>query len=398
MNTFPFRRPGPNASWLPLLAAGLLFPAAAPAQIVVSGNESKIDITSGGPKVVANAPPDTLSILDFSEFPPKVTTLADVPNSVVGPPSNIAISPDGKLALVANSLKLDPAAAAGWVPEAFVHVVELGPTPKLVGRAATGLQPSGLSFTPDGRFALVADRTAGTVTVLAVDGTKVTPAQTVKVCEPADSISDVAISPDGRLALASMQKGGYLAALSIDAAGKVAATGQKISVAGQPYRVVITPDGELALTAGAGTGNGVDADAMTVVDLKTSPRPKAIDYVPVGAVPESLDVSPDGRLAAVVVMDGSNLGPDNPLHADPAAVVLLERRGRTFARVQRVPVGRITEGVAFTGDGKYLVVQCHPDRNLWVLRVTADHRVEDTGQRVTVPGMPSSIRAAAARR
>lgn len=380
------------------MAAVLLLAPAAPGQVVLSGNENKIDLTSGGPKVVPNAKPDTLSILDFAKFPPTVTTLADVPNSVVGPPSNIAVSPDGRLALVANSLKVDASAPAGWVPESYVHVVELGPTPRVVGRAATGRQPSGLSFTPDGRHALVADRAAGTITVLAVDGMKVTPAQTLKVCEPADGVADVAVSPDGRTALASVQKGGHLAVLTIDGAGKVAATGQKISVAGQPYRVVVTPDGELAVTAGSGAGNGVDVDALTVIDLKTGPRPRAVDYVAVGAVPESLEVSPDGRLVAVVVMDGSNLAADHPLHADPAAVVILERRGRSFARVQRLPVGRIVEGVAFTGDGKHLLVQCHADRTIWVFRVTADGRAEDTGHRVTVPGMPSSMRAVPARR
>ena len=78
------------------------------AQLVISGNENKIDLTSGAPKVIAPGGPDSISILDFSKFPPVVEHLNDVANSVIGPPSNIALTPDRKLALIANSLRVDP--------------------------------------------------------------------------------------------------------------------------------------------------------------------------------------------------------------------------------------------------------------------------------------------------
>jgi DNA-binding beta-propeller fold protein YncE len=164
-----------------------------------------------------------------------------------------------------------------------------------------------------------------------------------------------------------------------------------VSVYGQPYRCVITPDGELALTAGQGFGNGLDRDALSVIDLRSDPI-RTIDYVAVGAVPESIEISPDGRWVAAVTMEGSNLAADDPLRGEQGAVVLLERRGRTFERVQELPVGRIPEGVAFTPDGKHLVVQCHPDRELWLFEMR-DGRLRDTGERIAVPGMPSSLRA-----
>ena len=200
----------------------------------------------------------------------------------------------------------------------------------------------------------------------------------------------MAISPDGRLALASAQKGGYLSVLKID--GDTAApTGQKLSAYGQPYRVVITPDGALALTAGQGYGNGIDRDAISVIDLTAKPM-RTLEYIPVGAVPESIEISPDGKLLAAVVMNGSNLGPSDPNRSTHGALVLLARRDKTFRVVEERPLGRIPEGVAFTSDGKYLVVQCHADRELWVFSVSRG-RVKDTGQRIKVPGMPSSLRA-----
>jgi DNA-binding beta-propeller fold protein YncE len=363
----------------------------APAQIVISGNENKIELTSGAPKVIAPSGPDSISILDFSKFPPVVEHLNDVPNSVVGPPSNIAITPDRKLALIANSLKIDPSNPTNWLPENFVHILDLTTRPlKIIGQAATGRQPSGMSITRDGKLALVANRADGTVSVLSIRGKEVLPLQTVSVCQAAESSSDVAISPDGKLALVSAQKGGFLAVLKIEGENATA-TGQKLSTYGQPYRVVITPDGELALTAGQGFGNGMDRDAVTVIDLKSQPM-RAVDYIAVGAVPESIEISPDGKLLAVVVMNGSNLDAASPYHTKNGAVVLLARKGKTFSVVEEHSIGRIPEGVAFTSDGKYLVVQCHPDRELWIFSVK-NGRLRDTGQRIKVPGMPSSLRA-----
>jgi DNA-binding beta-propeller fold protein YncE len=371
----------------------LLLALAAPAsaQLIISGNENKIVLTSGTPKVIPPTAPDSISILNFSKFPPSVQHLSDIPNSVIGPPSNIAITPDRRIALICNSLKADPQDATNWVPESFVHVLDLTSNPpKIVGQARTGRQPSGLSITPNGKLALVANRADGTVSVLSIRDNQVAATRTVKVCEPQESVSDVAISPDGRLALASAQKGGYLSVLLIDG-DTVTFTGQKLSAYGQPYRVVITPDSELALTAGQGYGNGFDRDAISVIDLTAQPR-RTLDYIPVGAVPESIEISPDGKLLAAVVMNGSNLGPSDPNRSNHGSLVLLARRGKTFRVVEEHAVGRIPEGVAFTSDGKFLIVQCHPDRELWVFSVSRGH-VKDTGQRIKVPGMPSSLRA-----
>lgn len=373
-----------------------LCPLSASAQIMLSGNENKIDLTGGGQRIIPGAPPDNLTLLDFSHFPPTTVTIEDVPNTVVGPPSNIGISPDGKLAIVANSLRIDPADKSKYLPESYAHVVDLTVRPpKVIGRVKTDLQPSGLSFTPNGKMVLIANRAGGTVTVLKVDGMKVTNAGSVKVCEPAESVSDVAISPDGKFALASVQKAGYLAMLTIDG-DRVIATSRKISAFGQPYRCVITPDGELGLTAGTGFGNALDVDCVSVIDLKAS-QPTTIDYIPIGVSPESIEISPDGKLLAAVVIEGSNQPPSSPNHGPAGALVILERKGKTFVKSQRLAVGRIPEGVAFTGNGKYLVVQCHPDRNLWVFEVS-DGKVADSGKRIAVPGMPSSLRASAPRR
>src|SRR5947207_11301908 len=192
---------------LMLLALG----SPASAQIILSGNENKIDLTSGIPRVIPPRAPDSISILNFSKFPPSVQHSSDIPNSVIGPPSNIAITPDRRIALISNSLKVDPQDATNWVPESFVHVLDLtADPPKVVGKAKAGRQPSGLSITPNGRLALVANRADGTISILSIRENELTATGTAKVWERVKSVSYLAIRPDCSLALASRKKRVYL--------------------------------------------------------------------------------------------------------------------------------------------------------------------------------------------
>jgi len=371
-------------------------PLAALGQIMLSGNENKIDLTQGGQRVIVHpSGPDSLTLLDFSKMPPTTIQIDDVQNTVIGPPSNIAISPDGKLAIVANSIRIDPPGSDKYVPESYAHIVDLSVRPpRVVGRVKTGLQPSGVSFTPDGKLALVANRADGTISVLAIDGLNVSLADSVKISAPAGEVSDVAITPDGKMALASVRSLGYLAALNISG-GKVTLQPRKITAFGQPYRVIVTPDGKLAITAGHGYGNGRDEDCVSIVDLTANPL-RTIDYVTIGSAPESCEISPDGMLLAAVVMDGSNTPASDPLHSEFGLLTILKRQGNTFVASQRLKTGPIPEGVAFTSDGKRLVVQSHPTKKLWVFDVE-NGLVKDSGARVELPGMPSSLRASQAR-
>lgn len=373
-----------------ICAAGLMAMAAA-GQLVISGNESKIDLTSGTAVVLPDAPPDSVSILDFSSFPPEVTHLDNIRNSVIGPPSNIAITPDESLALIASSTLPDPENPGKWIPDNVIHVIDLTlDPPSVIDQLEMDPQPSGMSIARDGSFALVANRAAGTVSMLSIDGKKVAIAQTVTVCSPEDQVSDVSISPDGAFAVASVNVGGYLALLTITD-GTLAISDRKFSVYGSPYRCAISADGAFALTAGSGQGLP-DEDALTVIDLGADP-PRTTDYVPIGSGPESFEISPDSRLVAAVLMEGSSLAKDDPRHEENGKLTILARRGSTFRQIHTLPTGPIPEGVAFSPDGNYIIVQCHPTKELWFYRVNGE-RVTDTGERITVPGMPSSLRAA----
>lgn len=371
--------------------AGAVLTLASPAtaQIVVSGNENKIDLASGAARVVPGASSDSLTVIDLGVTPPQVRHVEGVPNSVIGPPTNIALTPDERLALVASSVKLDPTDPAGFVPDDVVRIVDLeADPPTVVGSVVVGRQPSGISIRGQGDLALVANRADGTVSVLSIQGTNVTTVETLRVGEIGDEICDVAFTPDGRRAIATNRTRSLIHVLHVED-GEVKVGSEALTAFGGLYHGEITPDGALALAAGDGKGWG--AGAITVIDLAADPI-EVVQVETIGTGPESFTISPDGRLVAAVLMNGSNLAAGDPRRTDAGRLVLLTLENGRLRKVQELPVGRIPEGVTFTPDGSEVLVQYHPDRTIAVFSVVGE-RLEDSGRRIDVPGQPSAIRA-----
>src|SRR5690348_1529310 len=78
----------------------------ASAQILIVGNDEKQGWDEAGKPILREPGKDTLSILDISKpDAPRITATIPLMNSVVGPPTNLAIGPSGDIALVANSLE-----------------------------------------------------------------------------------------------------------------------------------------------------------------------------------------------------------------------------------------------------------------------------------------------------
>ena len=78
------------------------------AQMVISANDGAAVLVNGVNTVPSPARPDSVTILDATVTPPRVVSELAVPNSVIGPPQNVAIAPDGSIAVVTSSTKIDP--------------------------------------------------------------------------------------------------------------------------------------------------------------------------------------------------------------------------------------------------------------------------------------------------
>jgi DNA-binding beta-propeller fold protein YncE len=169
------------------LATAMSLTAAAQAQYLIIGNDEKVAFDDG--KQVLSPPGnDTVTIVDISDrAKPRLVVNLQLENSIVGPPTNLAITPDNKLALVANSLDVvkdgDNLKA---VPDNKIYVIDLTASPPaVIATVQTGKQPSGLAINHAGNLALVANRAENTVGVLSISGKTVSLVGTVASrCQP----------------------------------------------------------------------------------------------------------------------------------------------------------------------------------------------------------------------
>jgi DNA-binding beta-propeller fold protein YncE len=343
---------------------------------------------------VASAPgQDTVSIIDIGTDPDNPKIVVDLPlmNSIFGPPTNLAITPDGKLALVANSMHWVQDGSA-WKPQPDnkVHVIDLEASPPApIATVEVGDQPSGMAISRAGDLALVTNRASKNVSVLAISGKEVRLVGNVDV---GDVVAAVAITPDGRRALAAKFPSHKVALLEIE--------GQKVSYAGYdmpvglwPYNVAITPDGRLAFTADNGASGASDGhvDTVSVIDMEASP-PRVIDKVVVGDAPEGLAISPDGKTAVAVMLKGSAaITTDAWFHNDRGSVVALRIDGKKVSRGEEVEVGRLPEGAVFNADGTRLYVGNFIDSTVSILAVE-NGSIRDTGRTLSLPGRPAAMR------
>jgi DNA-binding beta-propeller fold protein YncE len=363
-------------------------------QSLIVGNDEKQGWDENAKPILREPGKDTLSVIDISNpAAPRIAASIPLMNSVVGPPTNLAILPAGDIALVANSLE---PVIQGWghrlEPDDKVFLVDLKTNPpRIIGTITVGKQPSGMAISPKGDLALVANRADGTISVLSIRGKDVLVVDTVPVGTASDSVSAVAITPDGKHALAAKAAANKVALLTIDGE-KVTYDKRDLPTGIFPYNVAVTPDGKLALTADNGNAGGSDGNAKTVsvIDLEANP-PRIIDHVTVGDSPEGLAISAKGDLAVSVEARGSNM-PKNAFFYHPAgAVTALKIDGKKVTNVGDIHVGALPEAVAFSPDGQYVYVGNFIDGDLWVLRVDGA-QLTDTGQRIKLPGHPASMR------
>src|SRR5262245_28816792 len=73
-------------------------------QTLIVGNDEKIGWDESGKQTTREPGHDTLSVIDISKpEAPRITATIPLINSIAGPPTNLAVSPSGEVALVANS-------------------------------------------------------------------------------------------------------------------------------------------------------------------------------------------------------------------------------------------------------------------------------------------------------
>jgi DNA-binding beta-propeller fold protein YncE len=361
-------------------------------EYMVVGIDNKA-LWDGDGKLQLSAPgKDSVTIVDIGTDPanPKIVVNLPLMNSVFGPPTNLAITPNGQIALVANSMDWVQE-GSGWkpAPDNKLYVIDLTTSPpKLLTTVTVGKQPSGMSINRAGNLALIANRADNSISVIAIQGKDVKPVDTVVIGE---HVAHVAFTPDGKRAIAGKFPGHKVAMLEVDGQ-KVTYTKRDVPVGLWPYNFDVTPDGKLALTADNGNGGNADGhiDTVSVVDLEAKPE-RLIDKVVVGDAPEGIAISPTGKIAVALLLRGSNNAKTDWFYNRNGSVVVLKIDGKKVNKVGEVEVRGLPEGVVFSPDGRWLYVGNFNDEDISVLRVDGD-MVTNTGTLLKLPGRPASMR------
>lgn len=373
---------------LGLLTAAIAAASSAGAQIAVSSNDNKVVNVDGVNRIVENPAPDNVTIIDLGVTPPKVIGQLDAPGSVAGPPQSVAIAPDESIALVVASTKIDPANPKKTTSDNRLSVIDLNASPPaVIATVEVGAGPSGVSFSPDGKLVLVANRGEGTVSILTVAGKTLTPSGKIALGDAKSGPSHVAFTPDGKMALVTRDGDHRISVLSVDGA-KVEDTKAYMVAGIRPYSISISSKGDVAVLTNQGGGQG-DTDIVSLIDLKQKP-PRIADTVSVGQIPEGATMSPDGSHVAVTIQNGSNRPKTHPSYNDHGLVMVYRIDGTKLALVAQAKVGGWGQGVVWSKDGKTLLAQSMLAKSLDVL--SFDGKSLSVIGKIPVPGGAAGIR------
>jgi DNA-binding beta-propeller fold protein YncE len=120
---------------------------------------------------------------------------------------------------------------------------------------------------------------------------------------------------------------------------------------------------------------------------------RVVDTITVGQTPEGIKVSPDGKSVGVVVMNGSNKARTSPFFADNGKLVLFRADGTKLTNVAEAPIGHWSQGVAFSADGRTLLVGNMVEKDLQIFDWNGS-TLKDSGHRIKLNGGPAAVRIA----
>lgn len=359
---------------------------------VLIGLDQKITY---GPDGQSNGPPgkDAVVVMDIADpAHPKIRGSLPLMNSLLGPPTNLQITPDGRLGLVANSVvHVQDGNAWKVQPDNKLYVIDLTANPpKLIDTVTVGQQPSGLSISRKGDMALIANRAGKSVSVVSIQGDSVKAVDEVPMGE---QVAAVVIAPDGKRAFACMNMVNRIGVLAIDNGKVTYDKSMDIPAAFNPYNIDVTPDGKYVVASNTGAMKN-NADAEVVIDA-AAPHPHVADIMSPGVGPEGFTISPDGKWAATPLLLGTGAKPSDWFYTKEGELVLMSvGADGKLSVVSRAKLGGLPEGIAFSPNSDYLYVGNFIDSDLQVFHIQ-DGKLVEVGGRMKLPGQPASMRGVA---
>ena len=237
----------------------------------------------GRTALVANQGSDDITVIDIASGS---TSSVALPAGTL--PTNIGITPDGRRAVVIGGT--DPYGAL--VLDLTTSPISIEPSPFAV------LFGTALAITPDGKRALVGGSSESETSISVLDLTT-TPASFTSNYIPGFFDGGLAVTPDGSRAIAVTRDFDTATMIDLTATPNPVQI-HIVSVGPSPFDVAITPDGKRALVLFAGTGY-MPTGGITVLNLTTTPMSvQTLNvWMPDGFVPSAIAITPDGKKAVV---------------------------------------------------------------------------------------------------
>jgi DNA-binding beta-propeller fold protein YncE len=358
---------------------------------ILIGLDQKVTYDANGQ---ANGPPgkDAVVVMDVSNpAKPKIRASLPLMNSLLGPPTNLQITPDGRLGLVANSVVMNQDGSA-WktAPDDKLFVIDLTASPpKLIDTVTVGRQPSGMAIAKGGNLALIANRAGKSVSVVSIQDMTVKAVGEVPLEQEAAAVT---ITPDGKRAFVCLNLVNRVGVLAIDGQTVTYDKTLDIPSAINPYNIDATPDGKYVIVSNTGA-QGLNADAVATI-AATGPHPHVVDLMSPGNGPEGFAIAPNGKWAATPLLLGTGAKPGafNFTRNGQAVLLAIGADGRLNV-VSRANLGALPEAVAFSPNSEYVYMGNYIDQDLQTFRI-ANGKLTGVGT-IKLPGQPASMRGPA---
>jgi DNA-binding beta-propeller fold protein YncE len=228
------------------------------------------------------------------------------------------------------------------------------------------------------------------ITLFTVKDRTLTQASQVKLDAKAEPRA-VFIARDGKTAWALRFGDGKATKLAIK--GNILSRVADYDVGVQPDGGALTADGRILIVNDfGGVKDKTDKGATVMLDTRTG---KLIDVQEVGALPEHVAISPDGKFAAIVVGNGSATVRNGKNYDSVfGKLVIFNIAKGKLVHVSDTQLGHACQGAVWTADGKRLLVQCSVERDIRTYDFDGKAAVEKPDLRLTFESRPGAIAVA----
>ena len=323
---------------------------------------------------------DALSVIRLGKPVSQLTAVAvGASNSVTGPPSSVAVSPDGRYAVVIETrgtrptAKADPQLAdlpAGKV----VTVIDLSDAdhPRQTQRVDGPEQPLSVTFSRDGSLVAITYRPQNTsqspLAIYRFDRGKLSDLQlpVIPGLAAGDVLNGLTFHPrQDKLVLLNATQS-TLSFFSFDRQNNIVTLtpwGNPVRVDPEPFKAQFTPNGRFVVVNAMYPGSvrgSVTAVGLAVDTAATgSPTHQIVSRALAGVLPEGLTMSPDGQWIVTTNLEQSTQPVDNPRQGFYASLTLLHLASETgfLERIGDYSFdGILPESVVFDNTSRYLAV------------------------------------------